>query len=78
LIGFGPMDEIQITDMIEEVGEDEDEDSDLLEDDSDDSEEEEDLEDFDEQVSSIFNQINSKLLYCNLGTSSLVHTLGNN
>ena len=25
----GPMDEIQITDMIEEVGEDEDEDSDL-------------------------------------------------
>lgn len=62
------MDEIQITDMIEEVGEDEDEDSDLLEDDSDDSEEEEDLEDFDEQVRSIFNQFNSKLLYCNLGT----------
>ena len=64
MIGFGPMDEIQITDMIEEVGEDEDEDSDLLEDDSDDSEEE-DLEDFDEQVSSTFNHSS---IYCNLGT----------
>lgn len=48
------MDEIHVSEMVEEVGEDEDEDdeeSDLLEEDSDDSEDEDNLEDLDVRVS---------------------------